>query len=493
MKITDKSEFQNIVNKSNAIAIEKSFTNSFNLMLKAGKLLAQNIHSSYSKRKTLILCGIGGNGGDGFITAQELANKGWEIDVIIIGDEGKIKGDALKALNKLNLKISNFKNINLDKIELFIDGIYGIGLSRNINKKECKILNIIDKHPAPIVAIDIPSGIDCNTGKILGYAPNCDLTITFSTLKFGHILIPGVEKINDIKVIDIGISKIFLNKLEPKIKINNKNQWLNKINWPKINDHKYSRGYSLIIGGPKNMTGASRLAAVSAQRAGSGIVCLASEKEAEEIYFISLTSQLVKTYKNIKEYNTIVNETRINSIVIGPGLSINNKSIIKIKSALKTNKRIVLDAGAISCFKGKLDIFRTILSGKDVIITPHEGELKSILPNLSGNLISKAIQAAKILDTIVVLKGATTIIASPNNKALVNPAGAKWLSTAGSGDVLAGIIGGLLSNKMETYYAAAYGVWLHSEAGKYLGAGMIAEDIPKNLTKILKKLVKTKS
>ncbi|MBT3940232.1 MAG: NAD(P)H-hydrate dehydratase [Pelagibacterales bacterium] len=491
MNIINKSDSYIIANKQNTINIENSCKDSFNLMEKAGKLAAKNIDSLYTKRKTLILCGIGGNGGDGFIIAQELANKGWDIVTTIVGDQKVIKGDALKALNKLKLKLLNFNDINLDKTKLFIDAIYGIGLSRKINKKECIILNTINNHTAPIIAIDIPSGVDCNNGQILGFAPFCDLTITFSTLKAGHILLPGSEKINKIKVVDIGISKDIINKIEPNIKINNKNQWVKEINWPKIDDHKYSRGYSLVVGGSKKMTGASRLAAISAQRAGSGIVALASEKEAEEIYFISLTSQLVKSYKNIKEYNAIINESRIDSIVIGPGLDTGNKSILRIKSALKTNKRIVLDAGAISCFKDKLGILIKALSGKDAIITPHEGELKSILPNLSGSLISKALKAAKILDTIVVLKGATTVIASPNNEALVNPAGAKWLSTAGSGDVLAGIIGGLLSNKMKTYYAAAYGVWLHSEAGKYLGAGLIAEDIPKTLTKILKKIEKT--
>ena len=488
MKIINKSDSYIMANKLSTISIESSFKNSFNLMQKAGKLAAKNIDSLYSKRKTLILCGVGGNGGDGFIIAQELFNKGWDIKVSIIGDQNKIKGDSLKALNKLKLKLFSFNEINLDKPKLFIDAIYGIGLSRKVNKKECAILNIIDKHPAPVIAIDIPSGIDCNNGKILGFAAYCDLTITFSTLKIGHILLPGSEKINKIKVLDIGISKDIINKIEPDVKINLKNEWVTKIVWPKIDDHKYSRGYSLIIGGPKDMTGASRLAAMSAQRAGSGIVALATEKEAAEIYFISLTSQLVKTYKNIKEYNTIINEPRIDSIVIGPGLDISNKSILKIKSALKTNKRIVLDAGALSCFKNKLRILVKILSGKDAVITPHEGELISILPNLSGSLIDKALKAAKILNTIVVLKGATTIIASPNNKALVNTAGAKWLATAGSGDVLAGIIGGLLSNKMDTFYAAAYAVWLHSEAGKYLGPGLVAEDIPKILPKILKNI-----
>ena len=280
MKIINKSNSYVITNKLSSINIENSFKNSFNLMQKAGKLAAKNIDLLYTKRKTLILCGIGGNGGDGFIIAQELSNKGWDIKVSIVGDQNKIKGDSLKALKILKLKLFNFDKINLDKSKLFIDAIYGIGLSRNINNKECAILNTIDKHPAPVIAIDIPSGIDCNTGKILGFAAYCDLTITFSTLKIGHILIPGSEKINKIKILDIGISKDVINKIKPDIKINSKNQWLNKIIWPKIDDHKYSRGYSLIIGGPRNMTGASRLAALSAQRAGSGIVALVSDKKA---------------------------------------------------------------------------------------------------------------------------------------------------------------------------------------------------------------------
>ena len=239
------------------------------------------------------------------------------------------------------------------------------------------------------------------------------------------------------------------------------------------------------------MTGAARLAAQSAQRTGSGIVCLASEKDAEQIYFITLTSQIVKSYKNIEDFKTIIDDTRIDSILIGPGLSENKNSALKIKSILETNKSVVLDAGAISCFKGKINTLKKIISGKKVVITPHEGELKAIMPELKGNLIDKALKASAKLNCIVVLKGATTIIACPDNKALVNPAGAKWLSTAGSGDVLAGIICGLLSNKMEIFKASAFGVWLHSEIGNYLGPGLVAEDLPININKVYKNLLKT--
>ena len=239
------------------------------------------------------------------------------------------------------------------------------------------------------------------------------------------------------------------------------------------------------------MTGAGRLAAISAQRAGSGIVCVASEKEAEQIYFTTLISQIVKSYKNIKEFNEIISDKRIDSFLIGPGLNLNQYSINKIKSLFKTNKNIVVDAGAISNFKGKLNTLKNIIYGKNAVITPHEGELRSILPNLKGNCIDKALKAASELNCIVVLKGATTVIASPDNKAIVNCAGAKWLATAGSGDVLAGIICGTLSNKMDSFLASAFSVWMHSEIGNYLGPGLVAEDIPENINLIYKKLLKT--
>ena len=491
MKIYNKLNTSLILNKTSSYAVEKSSSNTFKLMLNAGKKIAEQICSNYKKRKTLIICGVGGNGGDGFVTANELLNKNWEIDLVIIGNKSNIKGDSLKALNKLKIIPRKFEDINLNEIELFVDALFGLGLSRNINKKTSQILSIIDKHKAPIVAIDIPSGVDSNSGEILGYAAYCELVITFTSLKYGHILLPGYEKYKKIKIENIGITKSTLEKIFPKININNKNYWLKDIKWPKMSDHKYSRGYSLIVGGPKNMTGAARLAAKAAQRSGSGIVCVASEKDAEQIYYISLLSQIVKSYKDLKEFKDIIEDKRINSILIGPGLSENNNSILKVKSILKTNKSVILDAGAISCFKGKLHILKKIILDKEVVITPHEGELKAIMPQLNGNCIDKALKASSELKCIVVLKGATTVIASPNNKALVNFAGAKWLASAGTGDVLAGIICGLLSNKMEKFQASAFGVWLHSEIGKYLGPALTAEDIPKNINIVYKKLLKT--
>lgn len=480
-----------ILKRENIYNIENKIQPTYNLMDKAGKLSAKYINKNLPKKNILILCGVGGNGGDGFVLAQELYSKyKWNVSISIIGNVNKIKGDAKKAYKKLILNSVNFESVKFKKINYIVDAIFGIGLSRKITNKNLKILKKIDDTNIPIIALDIPSGVDSNSGDILGYAPKCSITISFSFYKIGHFLLPGAQKCGKVIVLDIGIPKSLTKDITPNIIINSENIWSNKIQWPKEDDHKYSRGYTLIVGGPKEMTGASRLSALSAQRIGSGIVVLACDNNSADIYYKTLTAQIVKTYKNNIEFKNIINDNRINSFVIGPGLGKNKSSKTKVKNILQKNKNTIIDADAISCFAGDLKTFKKIIKNKNVIITPHEGELKKLFPNLKCNVVEKAIFAAKKLNTIVILKSSTTVIATPKNKVIINKYGAKWLSTAGSGDVLAGILGGLTSNKMELMYAAAFGVWIHSEAAKEFGPGLTAEDIPNIIPKTYKKLLK---
>ena len=287
-------------------------------------------------------------------------------------------------------------------------------------------------------------------------------------------------------LLDIGIPKPLIKNTKPVINLNSPSIWKDKIVWPKVNDHKYSRGCIVIIGGPKEMTGAARLAAKAAQRAGSGIVILACDKNSSDIYYRTLTSQIVKSYRNIPELKNIIKDKRINSVVIGPGLGINNKNVVK--NVLKHSNNIIIDADAITCFQNDIKSFKDLIRNKTVILTPHEGEFKKLFPNIKGNLVDKAIYAAKKLNSIIVLKSANTIIASQNNHVIINKYGSKWLATAGSGDVLAGIIGALVSNGMDAFHAAAFGVWIHSSAGIYFGPGLIAEDISDLIPKIYKKI-----
>ena len=479
-----------LLNKQNIYKIEKKITPSYKLMNNAGKLSAKYINQNFKKKNILILCGTGGNGGDGYVLAEELYKTfKWNVIISIIGNLNKIKGDTKKAFKNLSLKSTNFENIKLEKIDYVVDAFFGIGLSRNIKNKNLQILKKINSTKIPIIALDIPSGVESDTGKILGFALDCTLTLTFSFYKIGQFLLPGAKKCGKIILLDIGIPKSKVKNITPNIRINSKSIWSNKIMWPSEDDNKYSRGYTLIIGGPKEMTGASRLAAHAAQRTGSGIVVLACNKSSADIYYKTLTSQIVKKYSSNNELNKIISDKRIDSIIIGPGLGANQSSKRKVINLLKLNKNIIIDADAISCFKNDLLTFKKIIKNKNVIITPHEGELKNIFPNLKGSLLEKAIFASKTLNTIVVLKSSTTVIASPNKNIIINKFGSKWLSTAGSGDVLAGILGALTSNKMEPFYAAAFGVWLHSAAEKEFGPGLIAEDIPDIIPIIFKKLL----
>ncbi len=468
---------------------EKKVKNTFELMNKAGKLSAKYINDKIPKKKILVLCGIGGNGGDGFILAQELKSKyKWQVIVSLVDSENKIEGDAKKAFKKLKIKPTKIKEINLNQIGYVIDAIFGIGLSRIIKDKYFDIIQKINISKLPVISLDIPSGIDSNTGDVLGITFNSFLTLTYSVYKVGQFLAPGRHHCGKVALVDIGLSKSSLQNTNYSIYLNSKKIWLKSIIWPKNNDHKYSRGYTLIIGGPRGMTGAARLAAIAAQRTGSGIVVLACKKDSADIYYKTLTSQIVKSYKNIKELQNIIKDPRINSVVIGPGLGQNSLTKTLIKNVILLSKNIIIDADAISCFKNDLNYLKNIVKTKNIIMTPHEGEYNKLFPNKKGSLIDKALFAAKELNIVIVLKSSTTVIASPENRVVVNEDSSKWLATAGSGDVLAGIIGALVSNKMSSFLAASYGVWLHSKAGQKFGPGLISDDIPNLIPKILNNL-----
>ena len=475
-----------ILSSKQVYEVEKNIKPSFDLMNNAGKLSAKYINKNLPKKNILVLCGTGGNGGDGFITGNELKKYKWNVTISIIGDIEKITGDSLKAYKKLKIKNTNFNDINLDNIDYVIDAIFGIGLNRNLDNEYIKTIEKINNKKLPVIALDIPSGVNSDNGTISNATFNCFLTLTYSAYKLGHYLLPSAEKCGKIVLLDIGIPKPLIKNTKPVINLNSPSIWKDKIVWPKVNDHKYSRGCIVIIGGPKEMTGAARLAAKAAQRAGSGIVILACDKNSSDIYYRTLTSQIVKSYRNIPELKNIIKDKRINSVVIGPGLGINNKNVVK--NVLKHSNNIIIDADAITCFQNDIKSFKDLIRNKTVILTPHEGEFKKLFPNIKGNLVDKAIYAAKKLNSIIVLKSANTIIASQNNHVILNKYGSRWLATAGSGDVLAGIIGALLSNGMDAFHAAAFGVWIHSSAGIYFGPGLIAEDISDLIPKIYKKI-----
>ena len=488
------SSYSQLVQTDNVRNIEKKYIsqnniNSFDLMEKAGDAFAKIISENFKKGKILFLCGKGGNGGDGLIAANILKKKSWKVSIVLTNINKDLSEDTRKALKKLKLVPKIFDKLKLKNFDIIVDAIYGIGITRNIGEKEKTLIKKINSSNVPIVAMDIPSGINANTGKIMGVAAECLLTVTFSRAKIGNILLPGYKNNGRLKVVDIGIPNSYFNEIKPQLIINSNKVWRDKIIFPKIDDHKYSRGYTLVIGAPKSMTGATRLAAKAAQRVGSGIVVVAANKKSENIYYSTLTSQIIKTYNNLAEFRKILDDPRINSIIVGPGLGIGPQTINKMKIIFKNKKRkILVDADAISSFHNKIDLLQDITKNSDTVFTPHYGEFMKIFPNIKGNSIEKALNASNKLQSTFILKGPNTIISSKKkNKVIVNKPGAKWLATAGSGDVLSGVIGGLMSTGMDSFSAAGLGVYIHTKAGQEAGAGLIAEDLIETIPLILKK------
>lgn len=262
--------------------------------------------------------------------------------------------------------------------------------------------------------------------------------------------------------------------------------WLKDFPFPKEEQHKYDRGHVVVSGGGVECTGAACLAAIAALRVGSGLVTVASPADALIIYATKLTSVMAKPFADINEFKELIADQRKNVIVLGPGNGVGDSTVAKVEVALSMGKQCVIDADAITSFAGKSEgLFRLIKS--PVVLTPHEGEFKAVF-DCKGSREERAIEAAKQSGAVVVLKGHETAIATPDGRIVINNNAPPSLSTAGSGDVLSGIIAGLMAQGMEAFLAACCGVWLHGQAAERLGIGMISEDLPNMLPKAMQEI-----
>jgi len=455
------------------------------LMENAGKEAATFIKTKFPKKKTLILCGPGNNGGDGFVIARHLKESGWEVDTASMIDKSSYKNDAKIMANKWDEKIIEFEKISPERYDLIVDAIFGIGLSKNIESNIASIIKKINDTKTDTVAIDIPTGINCDNGEVLGIALKCKYTVTFARKKFGHVIYPGKDYCGEVHVADIGIKEEFLKSDAyenlPKL-------WLNKFPFPTASQHKYSKGHSIVLGGGSQCTGAATLSATSALVSGSGLVTVACPKEALSVYASKLTSVMNKPIDSLDEFKSLINDKKITSVLIGPGCGVNKKTKEFALCSLALKKNCVLDADALTVFQEKPNnLFDAINS--QVVLTPHEGEFKRLF-SIDGSKIQRASKAAKLSNSIVVLKGADTIIASPDGKLAINTNAPPTLATAGSGDVLAGIITGLLANNMDAFNAACAGVWIHGQAANHAGLGLISEDLVNHIPNALKDLAK---
>ncbi len=453
----------------------KSGVSGVQLMASAGEAVAKAVGDVIAAGKVLVLCGPGNNGGDGFVAARVLEKKGFKITLFSLVLLEEIKGDAQVHARQWGGEIrTHLDEKDFEDADVIVDALFGAGLSRSLEGDVIKYSRW--SQTRPVVSVDIPSGVSGDTGEVLGeHAFKAAATVTFFLKKPGHLLYPGKDLCGQLFVADIGIKQSCLKKISPKIAENNPSLWEARIPRYEYDKHKYDFGHSLIFGG--EMTGAARLSCLAALRVGSGLVSIACPDEDRLVYALTSPSLIVRTMSDQKDLEAILSDERINSVLVGPGAGRDEALKSKIQNILEKKSRpIVLDADAISVFElCPNDLIQSI--HENTVLTPHEGEFKRLFPDLIQSRIENATEAAERSGGVIVLKGADTVVASADGRVVVNNNAPGWLARGGTGDVLAGIITGLLAQRMDPFDAACAGVWIHSAAARLAGAGMIADDL----------------
>ncbi len=454
------------------------------LMKNAGAACARVIMEVCAPAPVAVVAGPGNNGGDGFVIARLLAEAGWPVKLLLVGEVNKLKGDAALAAKAWTGEVLTAAPEHLKGAKVIVDALFGAGLARGIDGDLAKLVKAINKARATRVAIDVPSGIDGRTGQVRGVAVEADHTITFFRAKPGHWLMPGREYCGEIRVENIGIIPAALKEIQPRLRLNSTVIFGKSMSRLEHSAHKYSRGSAIMVsGGPWN-TGAARLAAMAALRVGAGLVTLASTAAALPVNAAHLTAIMLKQADTSGELAGILSDKRITACGIGPAAGVGQETRDKVLAVLDAGCAAVLDADALTSFAGQPEtLFSAITSHKrPVILTPHEGEFSRLF-NWRGEVPdSKCERAAKAADesgAVVILKGPDTVIAAPDGRIAINANAPATLATAGSGDVLTGLCLGLLAQGVPGFEAACGAVWLHGEAANLFGGpGLIAEDLP---------------
>jgi NAD(P)H-hydrate epimerase len=467
------------------------------LMEDAGRQVANEIAKRWSVQRTTVLCGPGNNGGDGYVVARHLQARGWRVDVVTIGDHKSLKADAAAMAKLWDGPTRAFNPKEPVHGDLFVDAIFGAGLSRGLAPELSQLFEDIAASDAPIVAVDVPSGVCGDRARFLdqGQPWNAVLTVTFFRKKPAHVLYPSRAHCGEVVCVDIGIPVGVLHALADADRavrgprpgcIENTNP-----PWPaplEAATHKYRRGHCLVVSGPAHATGAARLAAHGALRVGAGLVTVAGDSAAAVPLSASLTAVMVRKIDTTAELQALLQDKRLNAVVIGPGTGVGDETRDRVAAVLVSGAAVTVDADALSSFADAPDTLFKQLNDR-CVLTPHEGEFDRLFPGLlaqSLNRIEAARAAAKRARAVVLLKGPDTVVAESNGNAVVNTNAPPHLATAGSGDVLAGIVAGLMAQGMSAFDAARTGAFLHGACGRIAGAGLIAEDLPEALQQALK-------
>ena len=456
------------------------------LMEAAGGAVASALRQRWSPRPTVVLCGPGHNGGDGFVVARQLRRAGWEVRVALLGAREALKGDAALNAQRWEGEVTALSPASLDGCELVVDAIFGAGLARPLDGVARATVEAIDARRLDCVAVDVPSGLSGDSGAVLGAAPRCALTVTFFRLKPGHLLLPGRALCGETVLADIGIPTAVLAGIAPRTFVNGPELWFDRFPWPKLDDHKYSRGHAVVVGGTE-MTGAARLAARGAMRVGAGILTVACAPSVAPIYAAALEGMLVRPVATETEFAKLLDDKRKNAVLVGPGAGVNRITRAIALASLAAGRATVLDADAVTVFADDPAALFAALKGGPALLTPHEGEFARLF-DVSGDKLARARAAAARAGAVVLLKGADTVIAAPDGRTVINRNAPPTLATAGSGDVLSGLALGLLAQGMAPFEAGCTAAWLHGEAAHRFGPGLVAGDLPDQLPEVLRGL-----
>jgi hydroxyethylthiazole kinase-like uncharacterized protein yjeF len=493
--------------------------NSLDLMEAAGAAVAEAAIALANPGfgRVVVACGPGNKGGDGFVAARLLAARGYDVRLGLLGAVDALKGDARAMQQRWQGRTEPLTADLIGTGDVLIDALFGAGLARPLAGDAAaavEAINVRRRAGARVLAVDVPSGLSGSTGEALGPVVEADETVTFFRLKPGHLLYPGRRLCGRVTLAPIPIPDSVLDAIKPDTFANGPAVWRSTFPSPDAEAHKYVRGHAVVVSGGPEATGAARLGARAALRVGAGLVTLIGSPASTAINAVHETAVMVRIAFGPDGVADFLSDTRRNAVLIGPGAGSDETTARTVSAILGAPPAAVLDADALTAFAGSapartsgaapafgfmprpsnLDtspahLFRAIAArSAPVVLTPHEGEFRRLFPGIEGDKLARTRAAARTSGAIVILKGPDTVIAHPGGRAAINANAPPWLATAGSGDVLAGLITGLLAQHMPAFEAACAAVWLHGEAAQKFGRGLIAEDLPEMLPHVLQSL-----
>lgn len=464
------------------------------LMEAAGAAVADVVRQRFAGASVLALCGPGSNGGDGFVAARRLQQAGFDVRVALLGDRSALKADAARAAQTWTGPVVRAEPWTLGDSRVVIDALFGAGLTRPIDGAAAHVVEAVNRSGRPVVSVDVPSGVYGDGSPPDGVAVHAGVTVTFHRKKPAHLLEPSASLCGEVRVAPIGIPDEASGAVGARIWENHPTLWLKTLPTPGRATHKHARGRLLVWspgpdGSASATLGAARLAARAGSRIGAGWTTIACDPSALAMLAQEPLATLVRPV-DLQGFVALAADH--DAVVIGPGLAIGPAGELLTAAALGAGRPLVLDAGALAQLALHTDPVWRAPADLAAVLTPHAGEFARLWPDIARSgwsRLDQARAAAERCRAVVVLKGADTVVAGPDGRAVINVHASPWLATAGTGDVLAGMIGGLMAQGMMPFEAACAGVWLHGDAGLRVGPGLIADDLAPALPATLSALL----